>query len=308
MIKRVILFFLLCISFLNLYSQDYSIEHEYRKVGVFNPEWEMYGVLNPRKFEHITGYFREELANIIIDGVKKKNVKIYDKRKREMNFDTLINSLIEFEKKASGKIVPKDSILDYIIPYISEYEFEEFVNYNYKTLKLEKKVKAYSPIIIRYKDFLAKDIDTVKFNMFWIFPEETTTTSSNDFLIPDTILYLHLLKYPVLNPFTTSIFEKARSRHPSILRSNGSKFLSPKEIDDLFVEKSKVAVYNDETGLEEFKEVVTEIIPEDIKHLRVGEVWSIEPKSLLIKKEVKFIIPLLETDKGFRELGIRINE
>lgn len=308
MIKRVVLFFLLCISLLQLSAQDYSIEHEYRKVGVFNPEWEMYQVLNPRKFEHITGYFREELANIIIDGVKKKNVKIYDKRKREMNFDTLINFLIEFEKKASGKIVPKDSILDYIIPYISEYEFEEFVNYNYKTLKLEKKIKAYSPIIIRYKDFLAKDIDSLKCNLFWIFPEETTTTSSNDFLIPDTVLYLHLLKCPVLNPFTTSIFEKAKSRHSSIIRSNGSQFLSPKEIDDLFVEKSKVTIFNEETGLEEFKEVVSDIIPEDIKHLRVGEVWSIESKSLLIKKEVKFIIPLLETDKGFRELGIRINE
>jgi len=58
--KLALLFIGLFIS-IGVFSQTdtYSIEHEYHKVGVFNPEWEIYHSLNPKKFEHITGYIEK---------------------------------------------------------------------------------------------------------------------------------------------------------------------------------------------------------------------------------------------------------
>lgn len=302
--KIIIFISILGFSILKLGAQDYSIEHEYRRVGVFNPEWEMYNILNPRKFQHITGYFREELSRIIINGVREKRVKIYDKRKREISLDTVISKLIDFERKTSGLSLNKDTALDYFIPYVSAYEFEEFTNYNFKTLRIEKKIKAYCPIIIRYKDF--NNPDTLEFPMFWIFPNEDRLMDNNDFSIRDTILNLHTIKYPVQHPYSSGIFNKTRERHSSILRANGSKFLSPKEIDKVFIEEIRVSIYNEETNTEEFKTISSDILPEEINNIRIGEFWSINPSNLMIKKQVKFVIPLLETDKGFRELGIRI--
>lgn len=316
--KLALLFIGLFIS-IGVFSQTdtYSIEHEYHKVGVFNPEWEIYHSLNPKKFEHITGYYREELAKIILDGVKSKRVKIYDIRKREITLDSVIKNIMEFEQKEFGHTLKKDSVLNFIYPYISAYSFEEFVNYNFKTLALEKEVKAYCPTLVRYKSFSDQKVDTVQLQLFWLFPENETfemATKPKDkkptgiyFNIPDTIISLQPLKYPVQNPYTTSLFQKAKNREACILKADGSKFKAPKEIEDLFIIKKTVLIENDETGTSEKKEVTSDILPEEINNIRIGENWSIDKQTLLIKKQVKYIIPLLDQDdKGFLQLGIRI--
>jgi hypothetical protein len=316
--KLALLFIGLFIS-IGVFSQTdtYSIEHEYHKVGVFNPEWEIYHSLNPKKFEHITGYYREELAKIILDGVKSKRVKIYDIRKREITLDSVIKKVIEFEQKEFGHTLKKDSVLNFIYPYISAYSFEEFINYNFKTLALEKEVKAYCPTLVRYKSFSDQKVDTVQLQLFWLFPENETfematkpkekKPAGSYFNIPDTIISLQPLKYPVQNPYTTSLFLKAKNREACILKSDGSKFKAPKEIEDLFIIKKTILIENDETGTSEKKEVASDILPEDINNIRIGETWSINRETLLIKKQVKYIIPLLDSDdKGFQQLGIRI--
>ena len=317
--KKLALLFIALFVSIGVFSQTdtYSIEHEYHNVGVFNPEWEIYHSLNPKKFEHITGYYREELAKIILDGVKSKRVKIYDIRKREITLDSVIKNIIDFEQKEFGHTLKKDSVLNFICPYISAYSFEEFINYNYKTLALEKKVKAYCPTLVRYKSFSQDKVDTVQLQLFWLFPEDETLematkqkdkkVTGSDFNIPDTIISLQPLKYPVQNPYTTSLFLKAKNREACILKADGSKFKAPKEIEDLFIIKKTILIENDETGKSEKKEVTSDILPEDINNIRIGEIWSIDKETLLIKKQVKYIIPLLDSDdKGFQQLGIRI--
>ena len=309
---------LLIISFVSsaCFAQEYnySIEHEYNKVGVFNPEWEIFHSINPRKFEHITGYYREELAKIILDGVKEKRVKIYDVRKREISIDTVIKRVIEFEAKEFGNKLSKDSVFKFIYPYISTYYFEEFIRYDYKTLALDKNVKAYCPTLVRYRSFTDEKIDTLELQLFWIFPESENTEFSkqskektDNFNIPDTVISLQKLKYPVQNPYTNSMFSKAKNKDASIFKSDGTKFKAPKEVDDLFIIKKTILIENDETGLEEKREIVSDIIPEDINNIRIGEIWSIDKANLEIFKKVKYIIPLLDQDdRGFMQLGIRI--
>ena len=298
--RFVIIIFALTISFIGFAQQPtHSIEYEYHNVGVFNPEWEIYHSLNPKKFEHITGYYREELAKIIFNAVSSKQVKIYDQRKREISIDTVLNRIIEFEKREFGHVLKKDSVFKFIYPYISTYSFEEFVKYDFKTLSLEKTIKAYCPTLVRYKSFTDTKIDTVRLELFWIFPqdevEEEYSKKNKE------------IKYPVQNPYTTSLFYKAKNKDASIVRADGSKFNAPKEVDDLFILKSTVYIENEETGVEEKKEVTSDIIPEDITHIRLGELWSINRNNLQIKKQVKYIIPLyVYDDKGFRQLGIRI--
>lgn len=316
--KRFAVFIVaLMVSFLGFAQQpSHSIEYEYHNVGVFNPEWEIYQSLNPKKFEHITGYYREELVKIILRTVSSRQVKIYDQRKREISLDTVLNRIIEFEKREFGHTLKKDSVFKFIYPFISEYSFEEFVRYDFKTLALEKTIKAYCPTLVRYKSFTDEKIDTVRLELFWIFPQEDAIDQENKknqaskdeyFHIPDTVISAQPLKYPVQNPYTTSLFRKAKSKDASILRADGSKFNAPKEIDDLFVLKSNIYILNDETGLEEKKEIISDIIPEDIKNLRIGELWSINRNNLVINKQVKYIIPLLDIDeRGFQQLGIRI--
>ncbi len=315
--RFVIIIFALTISFIGFAQQPtHSIEYEYHNVGVFNPEWEIYHSLNPKKFEHITGYYREELAKIIFNAVSSKQVKIYDQRKREISIDTVLNRIIEFEKREFGHTLKKDSVFKFIYPYISAYSFEEFVKYDFKTLSLEKTIKAYCPTLVRYKSFTDTKVDTVRLELFWIFPqdevEEEYSKKNKEikddyFNIPDTVISLQPLKYPVQNPYTTSLFYKAKNKDASIVRADGSKFNAPKEVDDLFILKSTVYIENEETGVEEKKEVTSDIIPEDITHIRLGELWSINRNNLQIKKQVKYIIPLyVYDDKGFRQLGIRI--
>src|SRR5574344_1042081 len=151
--KRIFAFTILCSLFLFAKAQEasYSIEHEYHKVGVFNPAWEIDGTLNPKNYEHLTGYYRDNLARIIIKAVKEKKVKIYDVRKRELPLDSVVNRVIAFEQKNFNHTLKKDSVWKFILPYMSEYSFEEFVEYNYKTLGLKKTIKAYSPSLVRYQ-------------------------------------------------------------------------------------------------------------------------------------------------------------
>ena len=315
--RFIIIIFALTISFIGFAQQPtHSIEYEYHNVGVFNPEWEIYHSLNPKKFEHITGYYREELAKIIFNAVSSKQVKIYDQRKREISIDTVLNRIIEFEKREFGHTLKKDSVFKFIYPYISAYSFEEFVKYDFKTLSLEKTIKAYCPTLVRYKSFTDTKVDTVRLELFWIFTQDEVVEEDNKknlaqkddyFNIPDTVISLQPLKYPVQNPYTTSLFYKAKNKDASIVRADGSKFNAPKEVDDLFILKSTVYIENEETGVEEKKEVTSDIIPEDITHIRLGELWSINRNNLQIKKQVKYIIPLyVYDDKGFRQLGIRI--
>ena len=114
--RFIIIIFALTISFIGFAQQQtHSIEYEYHNVGVFNPEWEIYHSLNPKKFEHITGYYREELAKIIFNAVSSKQVKIYDQRKREISIDTVLNRIIEFEKREFGHILKKDSVFKFIL-------------------------------------------------------------------------------------------------------------------------------------------------------------------------------------------------
>ncbi len=67
-----ILFLLIGIKLSAQSFGDHSIEHEFHKLGVFNPQWEIEQTLNPIKYEHITSYFREELASTILSAVKDK--------------------------------------------------------------------------------------------------------------------------------------------------------------------------------------------------------------------------------------------
>ena len=311
---------LLIISFISLvgFAQEYnySIEHEYNKVGVFNPEWEIYNSINPNKFEHITGYYREELAKAILNGVGNKQVKIYDVRKREISLDTVIKRIIDFEEREFGNKLKKDSVFKFIYPFISAYYFEEFIRYDYKTLALEKNVKAYCPTLVRYRSFSDEKIDTLELQLFWIFPEQENIEQSKQdnkkekpeiINIPDIVISLQKLKYPVQNPYSNTIFTKAKNKDASIFKADGTRFKAPKEIDDLFVIKKTMLFENDQTGLEEKIEVVSDITPEDINNIRIAELWSIDRQSLQIFKKVKYIIPLLDQDdRGYQQLGIRI--
>lgn len=313
--KKIIFLILLCASFISLNAQreTYSIEYENHKVGVFNPEWEINHTLNPNKYEHITGFFREELAKTIIETVKSKQVKIYDIRKRELNLDTVINRIIEFERIHFNHILGKDTALNYIIPFISAYDFEEGVRYDYQNLSIEKKVLAYCPYIVRYKNFNGENNDSIHMPLFWIFPKDTATnnngkqTTNTIFFIPDTVLSVLQLKYPVKMPFTSSIFDNVQGKKIKVYHSNGSEFKTPKEIDDLFILSKSVEIYDETTDKEIFKTVYSDIVPEDIEAIRIAENWAINTSTLEILKTVQYFLPLYKYDEDFyTQLGVRI--
>ncbi len=311
-IKLLIILAILFSINLNAQKRDYSIEYETHKVGVFNPEWECFQSLNPQKYEHLTGYFREELAKIILDKVRKKEIKIYDNRKRELSLDSVINRIIIFEKQ-QGKTLNKNNALTYIIPYISAYDFEEAVTYNYKDLTIEKQIIAYQPYIVHYKSFGENCDDSIQMPLFWIFPKDTikqenkNTTTPPIFSIADTILSILELKYPVKMPLTLSIFDNVQGKKIPLLHSDGSNFVSPKEIDDLFVLKSIASIYDEQTGKDSVINTYSDILPEDISAIRIAENWSIDPSTLMIKKQVQYFLPLyLYDEKTFKQLGVRI--
>ncbi|MBP3254508.1 MAG: hypothetical protein J6M30_08385 [Bacteroidales bacterium] len=326
--KKIFALNILLTVCVTLFAQksDYSIEYENCQVGVFNPQWETSHTLNPNKYEHITGYFREELAKTILDAVKSKRIRIYDIRKRELNLDTVINRIILFEQQ-QGTTLTKQNALDYIIPYISAYDFEEAVTYRFSSLSIEKKVLAYCPYIVHYKSFAEDENDTVRMPLFWIFPKDSTvenfvlqnknakpsdktkqTLVSDTVLhIPDTVLSVLKLKYPVKMPFTSNIVEQTQSKQLHVYRSDGSEFKSSREIDGLFVLKRTILVYNDMTGTDTLIDTYSDIIAEDISAVRVAENWQINPVNLEIIKKVQYFLPLYDyDDQTYAQIGFRI--
>lgn len=315
--KKIILLILAFFVFDAVYSQTetYSIEYETHKVGVFNPEWEIEHILNPNKYEHITGFFREELAKTIVDAVKTKRVKIFDIRKREITLDTVVKNIINFERENFNHIIGKDSALTYIIPFISAYDFEEAVRYDYKNLGIEKKVTAYCPYIIRYKQFNGEKNDSVQMPLFWIFPKDTVKMQPNEKIednivsIPDTVISVLDLKYPVQMPLSTSIFENVKEKKVKVYHSDGSEFKTPKEIDNLFVISHKITftIANEESEKDTTQTVFDDILPEDIIGLRIGEKWAINKKNLIISKKIDYFLPLFKYDENNSlQLGVRI--
>lgn len=307
--KKIILILFLTISFVAQSQSygEYAIEHEFHKVGVFNPQWEIDKVLNPVKYEHLTGYFREELAEIILTAVKDKKVKIYDERKREITLDTLIKTIISFEKQHFNIELGKDTVFSYIKKYISSYQFEEFLTYNYKNISLSKQIKAYCPYMVRYKTF-ENEKDTLELPLFWIFPEENPDNKTPQLLnIPDTILSAHSLKYPVQMPFTTNLFSKINKDEVKVYKTNSEDFNTKKEIEKLFILENTFVYFDEETEEEQIRKSYSDIMPEDIIALRIGENWSINPQTLEILKTIQFYLPLYQIDeKGYTQLGIKI--
>jgi hypothetical protein len=313
--KKILIIIALMFCSYNVFSQEdtYSIEYETHKVGVFNPQWEVDHSLNANKYEHITGFFREELAKTIINAIKTKQVKIYDIRKREITLDTVIKQVINFEKINFNKVIGKDSALNYIIPFISAYDFEEAVTYNYKNLSIDKKVTAYCPYLVRYKKFNGEKNDSIQMPLFWIFPKDTMKFNPNSkpedniISIPDTVLSVLQLKYPVQMPMSTSIFDNVQGKKIKVYHSDGSEFKVPKEIDDLFVISHIITIYNDTTGKDTTQKVFSDIVPEDIIGLRIGENWAINKKTLEIMKKVDYFLPLYKYDEdSYTQLGVRI--
>lgn len=309
--KKTIIILLLIISCFGAKAQSFgqhSIEHQFQKVGVFNPQWEIEQVLNPKKYEHLTGYFREMLAETILSAVKENRVKIYDERKREINLDTVIKSIIDFEQQHFNITLGKDSVFSYIKKYVCAYQFEEFVDYNYENVSLSKKVKAYCPYLVRYKSFSSPQIDTVQLPLFWIFPQESTDKKEIKLLeIPDTLQCLQELKYPVQMPFSTSLFSKINKDEIKVYKSDGEEFSTKKEIEKLFVMENSYIYFDEQTETEKIMKGFSDIIPEDIIALRIGEKWSINPITLEIFKKIYFYLPLYQFDeKTFTQLGIRV--
>lgn len=289
----------------------HAIEHQFIKVGVFNPQWETEKILNPVKYEHLTGYFREALAETILSAVKEKKVKIYDERKREITLDTVIKSIIDFEKQHFNLTLGKDSVFSYIKKYISAYQFEEFVDYNYENVSMTKKVKAYCPYLVRYKTFSAEPLDSVQLALFWIFPEETQTKDTKEEIklleIADTLQCVQELKYPVQMPFSTNLFSKINKDEIKVYKSEGGEFSTKKDIEKLFVMENTYLFFDEETETEKIMKGFSDIIPEDIIALRIGEKWSINPVTLEFFKKIYFYLPLYQFDeKIFSQLGIRV--
>lgn len=151
--------------------------------------------------------------------------------------------------------------------------------------------------------------------LFWIFPKDTLRDNpkhpvdKSSINIPDTVLSVLELKYPVKMPFTASIFNNVQNKRMAVYHSDGSEFKTPKEIDDLFVIKKKVSIYNEQTDNDSIITTYSDILPEDITAIRIAENWSIKPYNLEIQKKVKYFLPLYPfDDETFVQLGIRINQ
>lgn len=307
--RKVLLSFLLAtVAYGGAFAQYYThaTEHEYHNIGVFNPQWEIDKTLNPMKYEHITGWFREELAKVILSAVKQKKVKIYDERKREISLDTVIGRIVAFERHNFGNVIVKDSVFDYIVPFVSAYRFEEIVDYDYEKASLSKKVKAYCPCLVRYKQFSDEKEDSVCMPLFWIFPGDNFDTT-NMLCIQDTVLYVHALKYPNQMPFCSNLFSLVQQGKIKVFKPDGKEFSTSKQIEDLFVIKNEFVVYDEETGQESIASAFSDIMPEDIVSIRVGEGWEIDKQSLNIRKRIYFYLPLYRYDEErFGQLGMRV--
>ncbi|MDO5760643.1 MAG: hypothetical protein Q4Q06_06425, partial [Bacteroidota bacterium] len=164
--KKVV-FILFTLFAFHMFAQQetYSIEYEKHRVGVFNPEKTIFHSLNPTKSEHLTGYFREQLATTIFEAVREKKIKIFDERKREISIESVIKNIVDFEKNNFNIEITPNEALDYAIKFIGAYDFEEAVKYDYKNLSIEKKVLSYCPYMVRYKKF-DENNDTIMLPLF----------------------------------------------------------------------------------------------------------------------------------------------
>lgn len=77
------------------------------------------------------------------------------------------------------------------------------------------------------------------------------------------------------------------------MHSDGSNFVSPKEIDDLFVLKSIASIYDEQTGKDSVINTYSDILPEDISAIRIAENWSIDPSTLIIKNKYNIFYPYI---------------
>ena len=65
--------------------------------------------------------------------------------------------------------------------------------------------------------------------------------------------------------------------------------------------------FDEQTETEKIMKGFSDIIPEDIIALRIGEKWSINPITLEFFKKIYFYLPLYQFDeKTFTQLGIRV--
>lgn len=309
--KNLIFIFYILFVFVALAQQEtFSIEYEKHRIGVFNPEKTIYHSLNPTKPEHITGYFREQIAKTIFEAVKEKRIKIFDERKREISLESVEKKIIDFEKNNFNTILNKDEALEYAVKFVSAYDFEEAVRYDYKDLSIEKKVLSYCPYIVRYKSY-EENIDTLMLPLFWIFvsKNELSLKNNNDslLLIPDTIYSTLPLKYPVKMPFTLALFSSVKEKKIDVFQPNGKEFKTLKEVDDLFVLSKSIGFYDEQSGKDIFQTIYSDIEPEDIEAVKIAENWSINPYTLEIGKKVQFFLPLYKYDEDiYRQIGFRI--
>lgn len=302
----------LCLS----QPSNYDIEYQNQKIGVFNPQWETSHVLNPRKYEHLTGYYREELAKTILQAVKNRQVKIYDQRKRELSLDSVEKKIILFETTRFNHPISKDTLWDYLVPFISAYDFEEAITYRFDNLTIEKKTISYCPYLVHYKSFDEQQIDTIEMPLFWIFPKDTIKDNKNKNKKPlnieyislhDTVLSVLQLKYPVKRPFTTRIFDFLQEKNSRVKRSDGLEFKTLKEVDDLLVLHSTSLIEIGDTQKDSLIDTYSDILPEDLTAIRIGESWQIRTDNLDIIKTVHFFLPLyLYDEKTYKQLGCRI--
>lgn len=311
--KKLVFIFYLLVAFVVFAQQEtFSIEYEKHRIGVFNPEKTIYHSLNPTKSEHITGYFREQLAKTIFDAIKEKKIKIFDERKREISVESVEKRIVDFEKNNFNITLSKEQALEYAIKFIGAYDFEEAIKYDYKDLCIEKKVLSYCPYMVRYKSF-DENIDTLMLPLFWIFVSKNELALKNNanndslFTIPDTIYSTLPLKYPIKMPFTLALFNNVKEKKTNVFQSNGKEFKTMKEIDDLFVLSKSIGIYDEQSGKDVFQTIYSDIEPEDIEAVKIAENWSINPYTLEIGKKIQFYLPLYKYDEGiYRQIGFRI--
>lgn len=103
------------------------------------------------------------------------------------------------------------------------------------------------------------------------------------------------------------MFTKINKDEIKVYKSNGEEFSTKKEIEDLFVMENTYVYFDEQTEAEILQKGFSDIIPEDIIALRIGEGWSINPLTLEFYKKIYFYLPLYQFDeKGFTQLGLRI--
>ena len=225
----------------------------------------------------------------------KIDLNAYKERQMKRRIDTLI---------AKHSIKGYDQYVQAL--RVDSRMFEEFVNYTYQDIALEKKVKAYCPYIVRYREFNGEKNDSVQMPLFWLFPEESKD-SLNWFHIPDTVISVHQLRYPNQMPFATNLFSLVKENKIKVYKPDGEDFTTFKQIEDLFVVKNEYVFYDEETEQEVTKSAYSDIVPEDLIAIRIGECWDLNKETLEIRKEIQYYLPLYKYDEErFGQLGIRI--